>query len=323
MLSEKGQGPCDYDAEGLTLLHRIVSSKKEEHIETLKTILEYGADPNLPTRAKNIMGWTPLHLSVLHENLPMVDLFVAYGAEVNKGSDEKDTPLHVAAFTGNASLVCALLAHGANPTLRNDDGNTPLDIAFQENHPELEPLLSGTGLPVDTRTARLGYSLCAMLDMAKALGVIQTEENFPVLPSVVPIFEKASSEFAEYVLKQPSHLIEKVMYQSCRYLWCKALEAVFLWAASSDGKVAITFNLEKSFEQRAHTSLPPKLDVIVQASTEEFHFYLTAHKMAIMRHQSKMSSSIMAKELTVTLQYMPLIGIAYAMSKDYHNGSCD
>jgi len=78
-----------------TLFH--VVSPPMQNADTLKEMLENGANPNVQCR----FGWTPLMYACTH---------------------------------GCLSSVRLLLAHGANVCLRNKAGNIAIDLAEHNNH---------------------------------------------------------------------------------------------------------------------------------------------------------------------------------------------
>ena len=317
-MTAEGSGPCDYDSEGVALIHKLAS---EGRIDVLREVLQHGADPNLPARLCSAIGWTPLHFAALKGHADVLELLIEYGAEVDTASEKLHTPLHIAAHAGHAPAICALLAHGADTRMRDDVGKTALDYAQEEGHSELARLLSGPSTPQDTRFARLGYSLSAMLEEAERNGLYQDEESFPIIPEVLPTFDKASEYFLNIVESQEPRMLETFMHHSCRYLWGKAVEAAFLWAKSIDGKISINFEAGEMANETITTDLPEELEAIVVSSMDEFLPYFKAHQDAIMVNQSSMSPNHMGKEMAVTLQYFPRIGMAYAISKGYHEAA--
>ena len=172
--------------------------------------------------------------------------------------------------------------------------------------------------PDPSRGARLGYSLCAMLDEAKRNGLYQEEDNFPIIPEALPLFSKASDHFLNIIQSHDPHLLETLMHHACRYLWGKAIESAFLWAKSPDGNISINFEPGEMANQTIATDLPTELEEIVKSSMDDFLPYFEAHQNAMIQHQSKMTPHHMEREIAVTLEYLPRIGMAYAISKGYH-----
>ena len=87
---------------------------------------------------------TPLHFACAQAGLPIVELLLDNGADVNAADFADNTPLHGAAFAGNADIVNALLARKADPNHRNRQRATPLhQAAFRGATLAVEALLRG------------------------------------------------------------------------------------------------------------------------------------------------------------------------------------
>jgi ankyrin repeat protein len=87
---------------------------------------------------------TPLHLASAQAGLPLVELLLKHGADVNATDFADHTPLHGAAFAGNEDIIKALLAMKADPNHRNRQRVTPLFLAAMRGAlPAIEALLRG------------------------------------------------------------------------------------------------------------------------------------------------------------------------------------
>jgi len=78
-------------------------------IKFVKLLLEAGADVNLPIENEP---------SVLHRsfaNPEMMELLLAYNADVSAEDDDGNTPLHLAARVGNVKVVKMLLDQISSP----------------------------------------------------------------------------------------------------------------------------------------------------------------------------------------------------------------
>ena len=93
--------------------------------EMVKSLVNYGADPNVATKA----GLTPLHQAAARGNLDMVKDLVQAGAEVNAVAENGRTPIFYAAERGKASTVNFLLEKKAEVNLADKGGITPLHCA--------------------------------------------------------------------------------------------------------------------------------------------------------------------------------------------------
>lgn len=87
---------------------------------------------------------TPLHFACAQAGLPLVELLLKHGADVNATDFADHTPLHGAAFAGVPDIINALLAMKADPNQRNRQRVTPLfHAAVRGSLPAIEALLRG------------------------------------------------------------------------------------------------------------------------------------------------------------------------------------
>lgn len=99
---------------------------------------------------QTIHGISPLHVAACMGFVPVINVLLAYGADVNilKGKDkvagpgvEGSTPLHFAAANGHLHAVRALLQHGARPQPLDRDMQTPESLASLNQHLQCTTLL--------------------------------------------------------------------------------------------------------------------------------------------------------------------------------------
>ncbi|RVE55310.1 hypothetical protein evm_000208 [Chilo suppressalis] len=88
------------------------------------------AAPALAT-ARDADGLTPLHLAVVHGNVPLVQALLAAGADVNAQDDEQHTVVHWATVCGEVGALRAVLAGGADAATPDQHGGYPLHYAAQ------------------------------------------------------------------------------------------------------------------------------------------------------------------------------------------------
>ena len=105
--------------------------------EMVKSLVTYGADPNVATKA----GLTPLHQAAARGNLDMVKDLVQAGADVNAIAENGRTPIFYAAARGKASTVNFLLEKKAEINLSDKDGLTPLHCAAASGNAPLVKFL--------------------------------------------------------------------------------------------------------------------------------------------------------------------------------------
>ncbi|KAM3962514.1 LOW QUALITY PROTEIN: uncharacterized protein ACR2FA_003420 [Aphomia sociella] len=81
--------------------------------------------------ARDADGLTPLHLAVVHGNVPLVQTLLAAGADVNARDDEHHTVVHWATVCGEVGSLRAVLAAGADAATPDQHGGYPLHYAAQ------------------------------------------------------------------------------------------------------------------------------------------------------------------------------------------------
>jgi uncharacterized protein len=108
----------------------------------IKKLLELRANPNYDDPA----GFPSL-IAALSTNRPdklaVIELLLAFGADIQQRGVNDWTPLHWAAAHGDLAAVTLLLAHGAHPNARSsiDDHETPLEEAERAGHAEVVKIL--------------------------------------------------------------------------------------------------------------------------------------------------------------------------------------
>ncbi len=64
--------------------------------------------------------------------MPIIEMLVDHGADVNAAQQAGFTPLHEAAQSGNLQAAILLLSHGAKINVKADNGKTPLALTLVE-----------------------------------------------------------------------------------------------------------------------------------------------------------------------------------------------
>jgi hypothetical protein len=96
------------------------------YLETVKLLVEHGADVNKP-------GWAPLHYAATRGHLDVMRLLLDQAAYIDAASPNGTTPLMMAAYYGTPSAVKLLLEAGADPMLKNEKDMTAIDFAQRAN----------------------------------------------------------------------------------------------------------------------------------------------------------------------------------------------
>ncbi len=183
---------------------RVVDAAREGDREAVVSLLEAGADVNLPAgdgttalaeaahrndlelvelllaaggdvRAANDYGATPLYLASANADAALVEELLRVGANPNLALLSGETPLMAAANRGKLRVVQSLLARGADPNLRESwGGQTALMWAVAGGHPEVVALLVEHGADVHARSSGQFTSLlfAAQQDDAESARVL-------------------------------------------------------------------------------------------------------------------------------------------------------
>src|SRR5262245_23004878 len=109
-----------------------------------KRLLDEGADPN----HGSFGGFSPLTLAVVRQNLELVRMMAAKGANLNFRDGSGSTPLMWAAFneTGESNVVEELLKSGADPFAVNKAGETAMTWALKRGETAVVAALRKAGL---------------------------------------------------------------------------------------------------------------------------------------------------------------------------------
>ena len=121
----------------LLLLSAIRGSAKRT-----KMLLRLGANPNY---RGGKFGDTAMTAAAIMGRRDIVELLIAYKADVNIQDFDGGTPLIWATIGQHAELVQFLLANGADPNIRENNGQTALQLAIENNFTHIEQILREAG----------------------------------------------------------------------------------------------------------------------------------------------------------------------------------
>ncbi len=135
-------GGCDKQASDSPL----IQAARTGSLDTIKVLLDAGADVNLPGPTGD--GWdaTPLQHAILARQSGAVRLLLDRGADPNRvGSPNAPAPLLLAADDTDPTFVNLLLAHGADAAIEDENGVTPLAraVAAGTLHGPDRPMFGG------------------------------------------------------------------------------------------------------------------------------------------------------------------------------------
>ena len=131
----KGNAIDSLYGKGTTLLFTAI--KKDRTHKIAKYLLENGANPNLVTD-----DLTPLMYAVAYQNSAMVKELIAYKADVNFISKEKQSAIVFAIKGRNAETLQLLMDGGADPSINLKDDYSAIDLAKEENIKEILEVLN-------------------------------------------------------------------------------------------------------------------------------------------------------------------------------------
>ena len=107
-------------------------------------------DKRTDVNATNQEGNTRLHKAIQQDDMPIFQLLLANGANLEITDDEGRTPLYFACAEGSLDICSFLLAHGADPNTKTTyQQDTPLHAACRGGH--LGPVLRLFDATVDTK----------------------------------------------------------------------------------------------------------------------------------------------------------------------------
>jgi ankyrin repeat protein len=108
---------------------------------TVRVLLEHGADAD--DDADNPFGVRPVHAASAAHDHETMKLLLEAGADPNQRQRGGFVPLHEAAHTDDVEMARLLLEHGADPALTADDGRDARRIAADDGSTRVAELLAG------------------------------------------------------------------------------------------------------------------------------------------------------------------------------------
>jgi ankyrin repeat protein len=134
---EQGLSP-DYQADHIG--SGLMIAAWEGNLPMLELFHRYGANVNLENKA----GEQALLLAAWKGKREAVEWLLAHGAQLNRPPGQWSA-LHYAAFVGDQALIADLLAKGADINARSPNGATPLMMAIYDGKQEAAKLLIERG----------------------------------------------------------------------------------------------------------------------------------------------------------------------------------
>src|SRR3990167_7929710 len=120
----------------------IIAAAEKQNLPVIEILIAAGANVN----AQGYNRKTPLHVAIEKENLAIIQALIAAGANVNAQNHTGKTPLHLAIAKDNLAIIQALITAGANLNAQNNDGRTPLHVAALRGRKPIIHLLLKSGI---------------------------------------------------------------------------------------------------------------------------------------------------------------------------------
>jgi len=148
----------------------VQNATTKKHLEVLKTLLQYGANPN--SKSCCCCPDTPLQIACRDGSLELVELLIEYGADINAPPAKEfgATALQFAAIGGYLGIAHLLLEKGAdvNAVPAEVEGRTALEGAAEHGRIDMVQLLKNAG--ADISDSEKGRQYERALDRAKRNG---------------------------------------------------------------------------------------------------------------------------------------------------------
>jgi len=129
------------DQNGRTVLHKAVMNN---NLPEINLFLAWGADPN----AKDSLGYTPLHYAVSFGYFNIIKTLLYENAWVDTKANNGKTPLHLLSLIGKdfkltRNIAELLLRYGADPDAKDSLKKTPVVYATMRRNFDLVNCLCG------------------------------------------------------------------------------------------------------------------------------------------------------------------------------------
>ncbi|GFS88451.1 caskin-2 [Nephila pilipes] len=122
------------DCDGISSLHQAALMC---NVPIIQLLLDAGAQVDI----KDNKGMRPLHYAAWQGKPEPVALLLQYNASVNEQANKGETPLHLACQHGHVLVTNLLLKYHSNVLIRNKDHKSPLDLACEFGRYEVVKML--------------------------------------------------------------------------------------------------------------------------------------------------------------------------------------
>lgn len=128
----------------------LLSALVRGDVPVLQRIFNHGVSPSAELTLAG-GGDTPLHIAARAWRLPLLEVLIGVGADVNIKNNAGETPLHIACgirggeVEGGTSVVTALIRAGADTTARTLLGDSASQIAMRARNTDLVLIITTNG----------------------------------------------------------------------------------------------------------------------------------------------------------------------------------
>ena len=179
---------------------RLLAAIRNGNLSGARRLIKQGADVNWQSKPQCTA--TALHEAARMDDVPIVELLISEGADIDAKRQNNYTPLHIAAFFGMARAAQALLRNGADVNANDDSGATPLQLAVLRGHDHVARLLAcGVADPKVKQTSDgKPTTYPAKQDVPKLLSGAETEGEVDV-----------AVLFSMYKDHRGTHLLDRII----------------------------------------------------------------------------------------------------------------
>ena len=140
---------CSYE-DKLCCVNEALENKQllvqdQDLLTCLQIILHTFITPKTPIDPNVILYRTPketiLHWAAKFDEVNLIQMLIAEGAQINPINQWKETPLHYTAQWNSPKAAQILMNSGADPSVRDQYKKTALDYAKDYNHQEVLAVL--------------------------------------------------------------------------------------------------------------------------------------------------------------------------------------
>ena len=102
----------------------------KDDVKATRILLKNGANPNLAPTNQLGFGLIPIHIGITLKVFDIVELLIAYNADLNLKDHRGYTPMHWAIHRRNMKTMKVLLMHGASVDIQDMNGNNVFEKAL-------------------------------------------------------------------------------------------------------------------------------------------------------------------------------------------------